>query len=180
VTAYLLRTEGESASEAAMGAAAEGLELDGEKLYVHEMDVTADIRRPEVTAEVSRVSSVPPVRRAVQRKQREQSGRLVAEGRDMSTVVFPEAAVKVYLDADLEVRAERRSLQFPDFTAKEYAARIARRDQQDSSREDSPLRLADDAIRIDTTQLTIEEVVSRIMALVLERLGKGGDSGSPE
>jgi cytidylate kinase len=178
VTAYLLRIDSKNASEVAMGEAASGLELDGERLRVHGVDVTDDLRRPEVTAEVSRVSAAPPVRRAVQRKQRAQRGHLVAEGRDMGTVVFPDAALKIYLDAKLEVRARRRSLQFPDFTAEEYASRISRRDHHDSSREDSPLRQAEDAIAIDTTNLAIEEVVRRIMALVAERLEQGGDPGS--
>jgi cytidylate kinase len=177
VTAYLLRIDKQDATEEEMAQAAEGLEVSGETLVVHETDVTADIRSAKVTADVSRVSAVPPVRRVVQRKQREVTGRLVAEGRDIGSVVFPDAAVKVYLDASLDERAERRRKQFGQFGTDEYRVRITRRDRLDSTREDSPLVKPGDAVAIDTTDLTIEEVVARIEALVRERLVKGGGSG---
>jgi cytidylate kinase len=176
VTAYLLRIEKLDVSEAEMASIAEGLELDGEILRVGGVDVTGGIRKPEVTAEVSRISAFPLVRRVVQRKQREQTGRLVAEGRDIGSVVFPDAQVKVYLDASLDVRAVRRERQFPDFDASEYRERIARRDEIDSTREDSPLVRAEDAYVVDTTHLTIDEVVATVLALVEERLDQGGDS----
>jgi cytidylate kinase len=177
VTAYLLRIDKQDATEEEMARAAEGLEVSGETLVVHDTDVTGDIRSAEVTADVSRVSAVPLVRRVVQRKQREVTGRLVAEGRDIGSVVFPDAAVKVYLDASLEERAERREKQLGHFSADEYRTQITRRDRLDSTREDSPLVQADDAVAIDTTDLTIEEVVTRIEALVRERLDTGGGSG---
>jgi cytidylate kinase len=177
VTAYLLRIDKQDATEEEMAQAAEGLEVFGETLEVHGTDVTGDIRSAEVTADVSRVSAVSPVRRVVQRKQREMTGRLVAEGRDIGSVVFPDAAVKVYLDASLDERAERRQKQFGHFSADEYRTRITRRDSLDSTREDSPLVEADDAVAIDTTDLTIEEVVERIEALVHERLDQGGGPG---
>jgi cytidylate kinase len=177
VTAYLLRIDKQDATEEEMAQAAEGLEASGDTLVVHGTDVTPDLRSPEVTADVSRVSAVPLVRRVVQRKQREIGGRLVAEGRDIGSVVFPDAAVKVYLDAALDVRAERRRRQFGQLSADEYRIRIERRDRLDSTREDSPLVQAGDAVAIDTTDLTIEEVVARIEALVRERLVKGGGPG---
>ena len=177
VTAYLLRIDKQDETEEEMARAAEGLEISGETLVVHATDVTGDIRSAEVTADVSRVSAVPLVRRVVQRKQREVTGRLVAEGRDIGSVVFPDAAVKVYLDASLEERAERREKQLGHFSADEYRTQITRRDRLDSTREDSPLVQADDAVAIDTTDLTIEEVVTRIEALVRERLDTGGGSG---
>ncbi|MHC4342774.1 MAG: (d)CMP kinase [Planctomycetota bacterium] len=180
VTAYLLRFDKLDVSEAEMAKVAEGLLLDGDRLSVNGTDVTGDIRSPEVTAEVSRISALPLVRRVVQRKQREQRGRLVAEGRDIGSVVFPQAQVKVYLDASLHVRAQRRHLQFPELDAREYERRIARRDEIDSTREDSPLLRTEDAFSIDTTHLTIEEVVQTVMALVLERLGQGDDSAQAE
>jgi cytidylate kinase len=180
VTAYLLRFDKGNASEEEMGRAAEGLALDGDRLLVHGEDVTGDIRSAAVTAEVSRVSAVPRVRRVVQGKQRAEKGRLVAEGRDIGSVVFPQAAVKVYLDAALDERAHRRHKQVPEFSADEYKGQLARRDRLDSTREDSPLVQAEDAIRIDTTNLTIEQVVGKVEALVRERLRRGGGSAAGE
>lgn len=179
VTAYVLRLDKQDASDEELARCAEGLVLDGERLLVHGEDVTADIRSPAVTAEVSRISAVPLVRRVVQRKQREQNGRLVVEGRDIGSVVFPDAEVKFFLDASLEERARRRHEQFPDFSPEEYAQRIARRDELDSTRADSPLVQAPDAIRIDTTNRTIEQVVDALARVVRERWNQGGDPGTP-
>jgi len=178
VTAYLLRFDKGNASEDEMGRVAEGLVLEGERLLVHGVDVTGDIRSAAVTAAVSRVSAVPRVRRVVQGKQRATRGRLVAEGRDIGSVVFPEAAVKVYLDAALDERARRRAKQVPEFSASEYREQIARRDRLDSTRDDSPLVKAEDATLIDTTDLTIEQVVAKVEALVRERLRSGGRSAA--
>ena len=180
VTAYLLRFDKGNASEEEMGRVAEGLVLSDDRLLVHGEDVTKEIRSAAVTAEVSRVSAVPRVRRAVQGKQRGVRGRLVAEGRDIGSVVFPQAAVKVYLDAAIDVRARRRHLQVPEFTASEYKEQIERRDRLDSTREDSPLTKPPDAILIDTTNLTIEQVVAKVEQLVLERLRRGGRSAAGE
>jgi cytidylate kinase len=186
VTAYLLRFDKKDASEEEMGRVAEGLVLEGDRLLVHGVDVTKEIRSADVTAEVSRVSAVPRVRRAVQGKQRGVRGRLVAEGRDIGSVVFPKAAVKVYLDAALDERAKRRHLQVPEFSASEYKALIEKRDKLDSTREDSPLTKPADATLIDTTNLTIDQVVAKVELLVNERLRRGGrsaagdkDKGSP-
>jgi cytidylate kinase len=176
VTAYLLRFDKRNVSEEEMGKVAEGLELSGDRLLVHGVDVTSEIRSAAVTADVSRVSAVSPVRRAVQAKQRAVRGRLVAEGRDIGSVVFPDAAVKVYLDATLDERAQRRHKQVPEFTREEYRGQLAKRDRLDSTREDSPLRRTEDATFLDTTNLTIDEVVSKVEALVRERLARGGGS----
>lgn len=178
VTAYLLRFDKRNASEEEMGRVAEGLVLEGERLSVHGVDVTPEIRSAEVTAEVSRVSAVPRVRRAVQGKQRAMHGRLVAEGRDIGSVVFPQAAVKVYLDAVLDERARRRHRQVPEFSADEYREQLARRDRLDSTRDDSPLVQPKDATLIDTTNLTIDQVVAKVEALVRERLERGGGSAA--
>ena len=178
VTAYLLRFDKLHTSEQEMAEAAEGLVLDGDKLILHGEDVTGDIRTASVTAEVSRISAFPLVRRVVQAKQREERGRLVAEGRDIGSVVFPDAMLKVYLDASLKERARRRHKEFGDFSAEEYAGQISRRDELDSTRDDSPLVQAEDAILIDTTDLTIEEVVNRIEALAKERMVQGDDAES--
>ena len=179
VTAYLLRLDKKDASEEEMARAAEGLVLEGDTLHVHGVDVTGDIRTAEVTAEVSRVSAVPAVRRVVQGKQRAARGRLVAEGRDIGSGVFPRAPLKVYLDAVLLERSRRRHRQDPLHSVDEVAASIERRDRLDSTRADSPLVVPPDAIVIDTSRLTIEEVVCKIAALVEERLkNQGGDPGT--
>ena len=185
VTAYLHRIDKREASAAEMAEAAEGLVADGDAWIVHGVDVTGDIRTPEVTADVSRVSAVPEVRRVVQAKQRGLTGMLVAEGRDIGSVVFPNAPVKVYLKASLKERARRRHRQRPELTAEEYTQRIETRDRLDSEREDSPLTCTEDAIAIDSTHLTIEEVVEQVSAFVRLRMGqadadesKGGDSAS--
>ena len=179
VTAYLIRLGRLEASEEEMAGAARGLTMANDRLALHGIDVTESIRSPEVTAAVSRVSAVPGVRRIVQAKQREVEGRIVAEGRDIGSVVFPDAPVKVYLDASLGERATRRQKQYPEFSVEEYEERITRRDDYDSSREDSPLVRADGAVVIDTTDLSIEEVVDRIQALVEERIGvQGGGPAS--
>jgi cytidylate kinase len=178
VTAYLLRFDKRNASEEEMAEVAQGLVLEGERLLVHGVDVTPGIRSAAVTAEVSRVSAVPQVRRVVQARQRTVKGRLVAEGRDIGSVVFPDAAVKVYLDAALDERAERRQKQAPEFTAAEYRQLLEHRDRLDSTRADSPLLQAKDATRIDTTDLTVEQVVTKVEQLVRERLRRGGRSAA--
>lgn len=134
--------------------------LDGER-------VSGDIRSRDVTAAVSDVSAHPPVREVIVGIQREwvaaQGGRAVVEGRDIGTVVFPEAPVKVFLTARPEVRAERRAGQEPDRSPEDIAADLARRDRFDSRREISPLRPADDAIVIDTSDMAVDQVVARVV-----------------
>jgi cytidylate kinase len=179
VTAWLLRFDKLKASTEEMKRAAEGLEVSGERWLVHGEDVTGEIRSAAVTAEVSRISAVSEVRTVMRAKQRAVSGRIVAEGRDMGTVVYPSAAVKVYLDASLGERARRRHLQRPELSLEEYRERIERRDAQDSTRDDSPLACAEDAVSIETSHLTIEEVVEQILALVNERVVQGDDPGQP-
>jgi cytidylate kinase len=178
VTAYVLRLGKLDASEEEIARCAAGLEGRGDRLLVHGDDVTLAIRSAAVTAEVSRISALPAVRRVVQGKQREQAGRLVAEGRDIGSVVFPEAQVKFYLDATLEERARRRHAQIPELPEEEYRERIAARDRMDSSRADSPLRRTEDAIAIDTTDLAIEEVVDRLITVVRRKLEQGGSPGN--
>jgi len=177
VTAYLLRIDKLDASAEEMAEAARGLALSDGRLTVHGADQTDHIRSPEVTVHVSAVSAVPEVRRVIQGKQREVSGRVVAEGRDIGSIVFPDAGLKVYLDASLDERARRRHRQYPELAFDEYRDRIATRDRLDSSRADSPLVAPADAIVIDTSRLTIEEVVLKIEALVKERLsGSTGEA----
>ena len=175
VTAYLLQDGRATQSSEEMAAeemaqAANGLEQGDGRYVVHGDDVTDTIRTPEVTADVSRVSAVPAVRRIIQAKQRELTGRLIAEGRDIGSVVFPAAPLKIYLDAALDQRAQRRHREYPDTDAQAFAQTIERRDSLDSTRDDSPLMCPEDAVRIDTTKLTIEEVVEQVVALTRERL----------
>jgi CMP/dCMP kinase len=141
----------------------------GDRVLVDGVDATAAIRGPAVTATVSAVSAHPAVRAEMVRRQRQWAadhGGGVAEGRDIGTVVFPDADVKVFLTASEEERARRRQRddRAPDVTA--VAAELARRDALDSTRAASPLRPADDARVIDTTGRTVDEVVDQVLELL--------------
>ena len=145
-------------------------------------DVTAAIRTPEIDADVSAVSAVPAVREAMVAQQRAmgETGDVVAEGRDIGTVVFPDAEVKVFLTANPEARAHRRALQ-RSITDEEKEAEILqdlkRRDKADSTREVAPLRPAEDAVHIDSSSMTIEEEVAQISELI--RAVRAGVDGTP-
>jgi cytidylate kinase len=147
---------------------AEALEIDlGERIRLHGEDVTEELRAPDVTEAASRVATNPRVRAALVRKQRElvSRGDWVVEGRDIGTVVAPDASLKVFLTATPEERARRRAAELG--TDVETVLRDqALRDAQDREREYSPLRAADGAIELDTTGLSLDEVVERIAALV--------------
>ena len=136
------------------------------------------IRTPDVTKAVSAVARVVELRRHMVRKQRligQQHPRLVTEGRDQGSVVFPDALVKFYLDADLRVRAERRADQLREAgypaQADELMAELARRDEADRTREEGPLVCPQDAITVDTTRLNFDQVVDRLERDVLDRVG---------
>lgn len=134
------------------------------------VDATIEIRTPEVTRAVSIVAANPGVRRELVSRQREWAETHhggVVEGRDIGTVVFPAADVKVYLTAADDERASRRSKELLDMHYDQVAADIARRDHVDSTRTTSPLAVADDAVRIDTTGREIGQVVEAVLALVL-------------
>jgi CMP/dCMP kinase len=134
------------------------------------VDATIEIRGPEVTRAVSLVAANPTVREEMRRRQRAWAERReggVMEGRDIGTVVFPDAELKVYLDARPDVRAARRSKEVSDLSYETVAADLARRDALDQGRDDSPLREADDAFIVDTSDLDIGQIVDVIM----ERLG---------
>jgi cytidylate kinase len=147
---------------------AEDLHIElGERVLVGGEDVTEAIRAPEVSEAASRVATNPAVRKALAAKQRAllESGDWVAEGRDIGTVVAPDAAVKVFLTASPEERARRRAAELG--TDVETVLRDqALRDAQDESREHSPLAVAQGAVELDTTGLSIDQVVERIVALV--------------
>lgn len=144
----------------------------GTRVLVDGRDVTDALRTRAMDEAASVVSTYPEVRRRLVALQRAmaQAGGIVMDGRDIGTVVFPHADLKFYLDADLGVRARRRLQDLAqrgveaDLTA--VQAEVARRDARDRGRETSPLRAAADAIRIDSTDLTVEEVVGRMLAVV--------------
>jgi cytidylate kinase len=142
----------------------------GSKVKLDGRDVSSAIRTPEVSEAASRIATDPRVRAALVAKQREmmKRGDWVGEGRDVGTVVAPEAELKIYLTASPEERARRRAL---DLGAdwRTVLRDQTLRDQQDEQREHSPLRAAPDAIELDSTDRTLEDVVSQIAGLVRER-----------
>jgi len=155
----------------AIGSLAEGLEIgfDGSRVLLGEREVTGEIRTPEVSAASSRVSVHPRVRAAMVARQRRliAAGSYVAEGRDIGTVVSPEAPLKIFLTASDEERARRRAAETgEDFETVLTAQR--RRDARDTEREHGALRPADDAVELETTGLTLDEVVTRVVALARE------------
>lgn len=157
---------------AARIAAAAVLDFAGGEMMLDGESVAEAIRSPEVTATVSAVSAIPAVRHAVVHQQRawvaRHGGDAVVEGRDIGTVVFPEAPVKVFLTADPLVRGRRRAgdAEAADQVLEEIVANLEARDLYDSTRETSPLTPAIDAVAIDTAHLTVEEVVGIVLDLV--------------
>lgn len=143
------------------------------RVYIDDIDVTDAIRTAEIDKAVSPVSAAPSVRAALLEQQRRigNAGNFVVEGRDIGTVVFPDAAVKIFLTASDEERAHRRVRQNADrgigsINYEEVLSDIRRRDEADSSRDTAPLRAANDAILMDSTGRYIEEVIENICALV--------------
>lgn len=151
---------------------APGISVDG-------TDVSGPIRTPEVTRAVSAVSAVPEVRRRLVGLQRQiiGSGDIVVEGRDIGTVVAPDASVKIYLTASAHARAQRRTAELTGAqsaagaatTVEEQLAEMARRDQLDSTRKTDPLAKAADAVELDTTTLDLDEVIAEVLRLIKER-----------
>lgn len=139
----------------------------GLKVYLDTKDVTQDIRRPEVTKYVSEISAIPEVRKEMLVQQRKIATKrnCVFEGRDMGTVVFPNAFKKFYIDAHFSERVERRWRELKDkkLTRSQVREDLKKRDKIDSERECAPLKKAQDAIYIDTTDMTVEEVVKVIL-----------------
>ena len=138
------------------------LDVTTEHVRVDDVDATIEIRGPEVSRAVSLVAANPGVRTEMVRRQREWAearGGGVLEGRDIGTVVFPDAVLKVYLNARPEVRAERRAAEVTDLDYETVAADMARRDALDQGRETAPLRRADGAFELDTSDLTVDEIV---------------------
>jgi CMP/dCMP kinase len=182
VTLAVLRAGIDPAAQAAVAEAAAGVQLsvgynpDEDRSYLDAEDVSSEIRGDEVTKAVSAVSSVPAVRTRLvdlQRTLARGPGSVVVEGRDIGTVVLPDADVKVFLTASAETRARRRNDQnvaagLPD----DYAgvlADVRRRDHLDSTRAVSPLRAASDALIVDTSEMTESEVIAHLLQLVQQR-----------
>jgi cytidylate kinase len=143
------------------------LEVEGTVVRVDGIDATIEIRGPEVTRAVSTVAANPAVRGEMVERQRSwAAGRegAVVEGRDVGTVVFPDAQLKAYLTASAEVRAGRRHKEVADLDYESVAADMARRDTVDAERSLDPLRVADDAVVIDTTALSVDEVVDDLLS----------------
>ena len=146
------------------------IEFAGDRVLLDGRDVTQEIRAPDVSAAASRVSVHPEVREAMVARQRAliDSGDYVAEGRDIGTVVSPDAPLKVFLTASAEERARRRATQSGEAVDAVLAAQAAR-DTRDRGRRYGALRPADDSVEVDTTGLDIPEVVARVVALARER-----------
>lgn len=153
-------------------------DVSGQKRYfVHKHDVSEAIRTPQITEASSKVSAYPPVRKLAWSLQREfaKDKNAVFEGRDMGTVVFPLAEVKIFLTASPEVRARRRlkELQNQDLSKSinfdELLAKIKERDLNDSTRAIAPLKKAEDAVEMDTTHLTLDQVVAVCVSLIQEK-----------
>jgi cytidylate kinase len=141
---------------------------EGGRVWIAGTDVTASIRRSDIDRNVPAVARHPAVREVMRERQHQlgHHGDVVIEGRDIGTVVAPDAEVKIYLNADPTVRARRRQVERPDIGGDALATDLRLRDQSDAAR----MRPADDADQIDTTDLEVDDVVTRIEELVQQRL----------
>lgn len=153
------------------------IRLDSDnRVYLNNIDVSNDIRKDEISLGASCVSKFSAVREALVSQQREmaKSGGVILDGRDIGTVVLPDASLKVYQIASVETRAKRRYLENKerglDVDYDKIVREIEQRDYQDMNREVSPLKKADDAIEIDTSNMNIEEVVNEIMNLINKKM----------
>jgi cytidylate kinase len=167
-------------------ALASEIELAPGRIQLNNEDVTAAIRTPEVTNGASRIAVIPGVRRAMVAKQREIGKKVsvVMEGRDIGTVVFPNADVKVFLDATLEERVRRRLLESRakgvEVSMSALTAQLRERDERDSTRADAPLAQAPDAVYLDSTLLSEDEVAEAILKMVRARVTNGREYHSHE
>jgi cytidylate kinase len=180
VALAVLESSVNASDDVAVGSLASRVDIDLEgdpdslKVTLGGRDVTEQIRSEEVTHMSSVISTIPEVRRAMVARQRELGQRgAILNGRDIGTVVFPNADVKFFLTAEPEQRAQRRLVEErrldPNIGFAETLADMTERDRRDSTRADSPLKVADDAVVIDSTGLSIQEVFDRMMSVVRER-----------
>ena len=171
-----------ASDDIAVGSLASRVDIDIEgdpdclRVTLEDRDVTDQIRTEEVTEISSVISTIPAVRRAMVKRQREMGKRgAVLNGRDIGTVVFPDADVKFFLTAAPDERAQRRfseeSEQNPNVSFETTLADMIERDRRDSTRDDSPLKVADDAIVVDSTGLSIDEVFEKMMAAIDKKSG---------
>jgi len=157
------------------------IDLSPGRIRLNGEDVTEAIRTPEVSGGASKVAVIPGVRRAMVAKQRlmGEHSSVVMEGRDIGTVVFPGADVKIFLDADPQERVRRRlgdvRASGEEIPESALAAQMKERDQRDSTRADGPLAQAPDAVYLDSTSLTVEEVEEAILRIVRSRVTNGKD-----
>lgn len=191
-TGAIYRTVGLAAARAGLPLGAEqdvlkllpGLDIafgygeDGvQHMYLNGEDVSGLIRTPEISMRASEVSAMPEVRACLLDMQRKmaESNSVIMDGRDIGTVVLPNASLKIFLTASPERRAERRYLELREKGATdsydEVLRDIIKRDKNDSSRAAAPLKRADDAIEVDTSELTLDESIERICALISDRTG---------
>lgn len=191
-TGAIYRTVGLAAARAGLPLGAEqdvlkllpGLDIafgygeDGaQHMYLNGEDVSGLIRTPEISMRASEVSAMPEVRACLLDMQRKmaESHSVIMDGRDIGTVVLPNASLKIFLTASAERRAERRYLELREKGATdsydEVLRDIIKRDKNDSSRAAAPLKRADDAIEVDTSELTLDESIERICALISDRTG---------
>jgi cytidylate kinase len=152
---------------------------DGNRVFLDGVDVTARLRDSAVTESASKVSVHPAIRQWMVELQRKlgETGRIVMEGRDIGTAVFPDASVKIFLDADPEVRSQRRYQQIESTPAagsvqpESVLREIRERDRRDRTRASSPLQPAHDAVVIDSTSLSLDQVIERVESIIEQRLG---------
>ncbi len=156
--------------------------LKGNRILLNGIDLTAEIRSPDVTNNVSTISSYQAVRAVLVREQRKlaSEGGIVLEGRDIGTVVLPKAEVKIFMVAAVSERARRRKKELLtagiEIEDEEIVKEIEERDRKDSTREVSPLKMAPDAIKLDTSNLTIEEQVTFIVDRARKVIDAGGNA----
>ncbi|MEQ9404182.1 MAG: (d)CMP kinase [Cyclobacteriaceae bacterium] len=152
------------------------ISFSGLSIFLNEANVDEEIRSIQVNESVSRISAIPEVRKKMVKQQKEigrQKG-VVMDGRDIGTVVFPDAELKIFMTAEIETRAKRRQKEMSDKGMNDSLENIVRnllaRDHMDSTRKDSPLRKAEDAVEIDTTDLTLEGQIAQIVSMAKEKI----------
>lgn len=142
--------------------------IKGNTFYLDGIDVSSKIRENEVSKKASEISKIKEVRDYMVALQRKIAGEqdIILDGRDIGTVVFPNAKVKIFLTASIEQRAKRRYLEDKSISYEKILYDMKKRDEQDSTRQNSPLKVADDAIVLDTTTMSIDEVINKIIEIV--------------
>jgi len=150
---------------------------DTGRIIIDGADYTDKVNTDQAGELASKISTQPSVRACLSACQRMlgEEGRVVMEGRDIGTIIFPDADVKIFLDAPLEVRAKRRHMELEKdgAGASQVSSTLEARDKRDAERKEAPLKMADDAVLVDTSDLTLDEVVQKVLKIVNERLTVG-------